>query len=118
MQIREITSGYQEIPLRIYLNEKNEKIEIEVQYQTEVYKNIDIQTIFGRLLHIVEQGIDGVAISHCTLCSSYDYKMWDKINKGYNKKINTRLLINEIYNQNNKDALVSDGTLWEGLTAL
>lgn len=105
MQIREITSGYQEIPLRIYLNEKNEKIEIEVQYQTEVYKNIEIQTIFGRLLHIVEQGIDGVAIGRCTLCSSYDYKMWDKINKDYNKKINTRLLINEICNQNNKDAL-------------
>ena len=58
--LKEISSGYQEIPLRFYVNDKKNIIEIQVQYQTTAYKENEIDATIERLFHIIGQGISQI----------------------------------------------------------
>lgn len=103
--LKEISSGYQEIPLRFYVNDKKNIIEIQVQYQTTAYKENEIDATIERLFHIIGQGISGIRIKQCSVLAAIDHKLWKLLNSDFNKQYKCKLLMHDFRCMSNKKSI-------------
>ncbi len=75
----EIYNYQMELPLRIYIDELDEEVRLDFQYQTECYTDQEIDAVYERLLVILKQGMEGSIVDHISIMSEEDRSLWKSI---------------------------------------
>lgn len=77
---REIANLNSELPLRLFLNETEETLRLELLHQLASYTTQEAKAILERLVGIVEQGMEGMELGAISLLSKEDETAWEKLN--------------------------------------
>jgi len=81
----EILNGHSEVPLKIFLDEKEETLELDIRYRVENYSEIDIDMLTERLLAILGQGIseagEGAALGGISIFGDTDRAVMNAFNR-------------------------------------
>ncbi len=95
---KEIWNGLQEIPLRIFINEFDSNIRLEVQYQREHYDEVEIDMMVNRLFAVLSQGMDDAMTDEISVLCDADMQIWQQLNADYREVTDTTPLLLQIKN--------------------
>lgn len=98
----EIYNNNQELPLRYYINDMDNSIKIDIQYQTSLFLDKEIENIYERLLFILEQGMEDALISDISILTKADEVAWNDLNSDKAYEVPDRLVLDYIYDYANK----------------
>ncbi len=105
----EIYNNNQELPIRYYINDMDNSIRIDIQYQTELFSNEEVENIYKRLLIILEQGMEESFVSDISILTETDEIAWNNLNSERAFEIPDKILldcISDYANQTDKIAVV------------
>ncbi len=97
--VDELYSGFSEIPLRVFINEDKNGIEMELQYQTDCYCKEEICSIAARWFGILEQVVNGNdQIKTLSICTEEDLKCIKNFNTS-KKMIQQNTVLQKVVSQ-------------------
>lgn len=76
----EFFNGFSELPLKVFLNDSEDQVSIEMQYQKDCFQEIEIDVYVERCLNILFQGMKNLRIREMTICCKLDLKYWERLN--------------------------------------
>lgn len=80
-EYREIETGYIDTPLRIWINDSDDRHSLQIFYQCAVYNENEIRNLVRRYVQIMEQIVEGTEWDAIQLLSEKDKKAYELLNK-------------------------------------
>ncbi len=81
--IRELFTGYCDSNIRFFINEKENSIELEIRYKTDLYSDEYASLLLDRMFYITQQGINDVAMDKISIFTEKDIAIYKKMNNTY-----------------------------------